>query len=393
MTLGGVSGVVLLVVSLLCLALPPATATVFDVLQAHGINDCLDSEDKHECAVRALDGIVKCRAEHLEPSVELKLMLDDMQKHLEHTQTTMPKKKEKKKEQEEQGGVREVEYMQNHKEFQLLLNTVSRLHSFELNTHPFPSLAAAADKKKPARDGEEPWVHPVLRPDFPRGDVGAQRAAVVQEFKHAWGAYAEVGFGMDEFHPVSRTASLSYGMGLTIVDSLDTMLLMGLIEEYARAREWVANELEFSKDLDVNLFESTIRVLGGLLGAYTLTEDEMYVDKSRALADELLVAFGTKTGLPYGTVNFKYKNGSNPAWCGGASTVSEVGSIQLEWQYLSTLTGDPVYRAKVDAVMDVLWALDTDLYAQFIHPDDAELLGGKVCVCVVYVRSVSEVSV
>jgi hypothetical protein len=61
-----------------------------------------------------------------------------------------------------------------------------------------------------------------------------RRAAVRGEFKEAWGAYEEHAWGMDEFHPVSRTGSHSYNMSLLMVDSLDTLLLMGLHDAYNR---------------------------------------------------------------------------------------------------------------------------------------------------------------
>lgn len=53
-----------------------------------------------------------------------------------------------------------------------------------------------------------------------------------------------------------------------------------LLIEFAEAREWVAKELSFDKNVDVNLFESTIRILGGLLSTYHLTRDSMFLDKA-----------------------------------------------------------------------------------------------------------------
>ena len=57
------------------------------------------------------------------------------------------------------------------------------------------------------------------------------------------------------------------------------------IAEYDEAREFVENDLTFDKNQDVNLFEITIRVLGGLLSAYHLTGDELF--KIRAVSREL----------------------------------------------------------------------------------------------------------
>lgn len=53
-----------------------------------------------------------------------------------------------------------------------------------------------------------------------------------------------------------------------------------LYAEYEEAREFVANDLTFDKNQDVNLFEITIRVLGGLLSAYHLTGDDLFKEKA-----------------------------------------------------------------------------------------------------------------
>lgn len=50
--------------------------------------------------------------------------------------------------------------------------------------------------------------------------------------------------------------------------------------ELAEAREWVATKLTFNVNRDVNLFECTIRALGGLLSAYYLTNDDLYLNKA-----------------------------------------------------------------------------------------------------------------
>lgn len=65
-------------------------------------------------------------------------------------------------------------------------------------------------------------------------------------------------FGADEFHPISKTGSnlTSAGaIGYTIVDTLDTLMLMGLDDEVARARAWVQDKLSFDVDGEFNTFE------------------------------------------------------------------------------------------------------------------------------------------
>lgn len=123
------------------------------------------------------------------------------------------------------------------------------------------------------------------RRTMPRGpplnlEHNKQQSAIVNAFKHAWKAYKDSAWGKDELKPVSHTSSTWFNLGLTLVDSLDTMWLMGLNEEFKEARNWVENEMVVAQNKDVNLFETTIRVLGGLLSAFHLTKDHMFLEKA-----------------------------------------------------------------------------------------------------------------
>ena len=115
---------------------------------------------------------------------------------------------------------------------------------------------------------------------LPLDKQNERQKKVVEAFKHAWEGYRKYAWGHDELRPVSRSHSEWFGVGLTIIDSLDTMLLMNLREEFQQGREWVANSLTFEKNVDVNLFETTIRVLGGLLSAYHLSQDDLFLRKA-----------------------------------------------------------------------------------------------------------------
>lgn len=107
-----------------------------------------------------------------------------------------------------------------------------------------------------------------------------RQTAVVNAFRHAWKAYKMYAWGKDELKPISRKSNDWFNLGLTLVDSLDTMWLMGLKEEFDEAREWVQDEMNVAQDNDVNLFETTIRVLGGLLSTYHFTGDALFLDKA-----------------------------------------------------------------------------------------------------------------
>ena len=106
---------------------------------------------------------------------------------------------------------------------------------------------------------------------------------MVSAFKHAWKGYKQHCWGKDELRPISGGCSTWFNLGLTLVDSLDTMWLMGLADEFDEARGWVENEMVIAQNRDVNLFETTIRSLGGLLSAYHLSEDEMFLHKAVSL--------------------------------------------------------------------------------------------------------------
>ena len=64
--------------------------------------------------------------------------------------------------------------------------------------------------------------------------------------------------GDDEYHPISRKGTNlteAGGIGYTVVDSIDTMLIMGLNDEYARARNWVATKMFLEQNANFNTFE------------------------------------------------------------------------------------------------------------------------------------------
>lgn len=218
-------------------------------------------------------------------------------------------------------------------------------------------------------------------PPRPDDEVSRQRQlAVIDGFKHAWRAYDARCFGKDELHPVSNRCSDWLSQGLTIVDSLDTIWLMGLTDEFAKARDWVANSLQFQSK-GVSFFETTIRVLGGLLSAYDLSREQVFLTKAKDLGDRLSAAFETPTGLPRGEVNLGTRHSNNPSWTGGASLIAEVGTVQLEFAYLSKHTGDPSYAQKSLKVYDHLDSLTKPrkgLYPIYIDPNSGQFTNQKI---------------
>lgn len=183
------------------------------------------------------------------------------------------------------------------------------------------------------------------------------RLEMVREaFRHAWKGYKEFAWGHDELKPVSKSYGEWFGLGLTLIDALDTMWILGLKEEFEEARKWVETELSFSKNVDVNLFESTIRILGGLLSTYHLTGDEMFLEKAKDIGLRLMPAFKTPSKIPFSDVNIGKGTAHPPRWTSD-STLAEVTSVQLEFRELSRLTQDPQYQEVVNEVMRLVHKL------------------------------------
>ncbi|XP_054726553.1 endoplasmic reticulum mannosyl-oligosaccharide 1,2-alpha-mannosidase [Anastrepha obliqua] len=181
------------------------------------------------------------------------------------------------------------------------------------------------------------------------GATNERQTAVVAAFKHSWNGYKKYAWGHDNLKPLSQGSHDWFGLGLTIVDSLDTMYIMGLEDEFNEGREWVSNFLTFDINRDVNLFEVTIRVLGGLLSAYHLSGDKMFLIKSIELGNRMLPCFLSASGIPYSDVNLASMSAHSPKWSPDSST-SEVTTIQLEFRDLSRSSQIPIYEKVSHAV-------------------------------------------
>ncbi|XP_032670377.1 endoplasmic reticulum mannosyl-oligosaccharide 1,2-alpha-mannosidase isoform X1 [Odontomachus brunneus] len=206
--------------------------------------------------------------------------------------------------------------------------------------------------------GEPPQPKPnILKFNGFLGPQNGKQQAVVAAFKHSWDGYKKYAWGHDNVKPMTKRYHEWFGLGLTIVDSLDTMYLMGLNDEFTRARKWVEDSLVFTMNRDVNLFEVTIRVLGGLLAAYHLSGDILFLNKAMDLGDRMMPAFSTRSGVPYSDVNLGTRSAHSPKW-GPDSSTSEVTSIQLEFRDLSRSTGQPKFEAAAAKVSDHVHKLE-----------------------------------
>ena len=178
----------------------------------------------------------------------------------------------------------------------------------------------------------------------PQDERAHQLAARVRtEFLHAWNNYERYAWGHDALRPLSKTPHDWYGQSLlmTPVDALDTLVVMHLDAEAAKARSLIVRDLSFDRDIYVKNFEITIRLLGGLLSGYQLTGDKRLLNLAEDLGNRLLPVFNSPTGLPYVYVNLR--TGQTR---GAVTNPAETGTLLLEFGTLSKLTGRSVFYEK-----------------------------------------------
>src|ERR1051325_11127791 len=168
-------------------------------------------------------------------------------------------------------------------------------------------------------------------------------AAVRAEFLHAWSGYRKYAWGHDDLKPLSKTYHDWYPEPLlmTPVDALDTMTIMGLDDEAAATKQYIIDNLSFDKDIEVQNFEITIRLLGGLLTNYQLTGDKRILNLAEDLGNRLLPVFNSPTGMPYRYVNLRTGKVSKPI-----SNPAETGTLLIEFGTLSKFTGKPIFYNK-----------------------------------------------
>ena len=117
---------------------------------------------------------------------------------------------------------------------------------------------------------------------------------------------------------------------MSIVDSIDTMILMNLPVQYEQAKQHVSTiDFTHGSDRFVPFFEAIIRYLGGLLSAYSLTKEPIFLSKADEIGRALLPVFDTTSGMPAFSIDPATKQ-KNQGWMGGMTPLSEmVSSIDL----------------------------------------------------------------
>ncbi|VDP09440.1 unnamed protein product [Soboliphyme baturini] len=191
------------------------------------------------------------------------------------------------------------------------------------------------------------------------------RTRVKNMFYHAYNGYLQYAYPFDELKPISCKGMDTWGsFALTLVDSLDTLVVLGNMSEFRRVSELVLSKIDVNANVNVSVFETNIRVIGGLLSAHMLSkmggltvEDGWpcsgpFLRLAERLAWKLLPAFNTDTGMPYGTINLRYgvHRKETPVTC-----TAGVGTFLLEFGALSRLTGNDFFEKIALKALEELW--------------------------------------
>lgn len=231
------------------------------------------------------------------------------------------------------------------------------------------------------------------------------KSKVRDMFYFGYNNYMKHAFPLDELNPIYCTGrgpdkenpdnininDVLGGYSLTLIDSLDTLAILGNHSEFYRAVKLVLEYVNFDQDNVVQVFEATIRVLGGLLAAHLLIVDpqktfgnlfpeEEYDNDLLTMAHELgnrmLPAFeSTKTGIPWPRVNLKY---GVPSVCATTTCTAGAGTLVLEFGVLGSLLQDPTFEKVARKAISAVWnyrSNSTGLFGNVIDIQSGEWVG------------------
>ncbi|KAK0649381.1 glycosyl hydrolase family 47-domain-containing protein [Cercophora newfieldiana] len=182
------------------------------------------------------------------------------------------------------------------------------------------------------------------------------------ETKKAWTGYKQYAWGHDEVRPVSMVPHDPFcGWAATLVDALDTLWIMGMKTEFDDAVEAV-KQIDFTTTPyrnDIPVFETIIRYLGGLVGAYDVTgghkgEYRVLLDKAEELATILMSVFDTPNRMPVLYYQWRPQDNERPKRASASSGVAEMGSMSMEFTRLAQLTGKNKYYDAIARITDAL---------------------------------------
>lgn len=176
-----------------------------------------------------------------------------------------------------------------------------------------------------------------------------RKEAVRRLFRKNWASYRRYAWEMDALMPISAEGRDQFsGWAATLVDSLDTLWIMGLRQEFDEAVA-VAAAIDFGKTKTgggsdrVNMFETNIRYLGGLLAAYDLSGRPALLKKATELGDLIYAGFNTDNRMPVDFLDFERAKSGDGLTVEPSVVSASPGTLSLELTRLSQVTRDARY--------------------------------------------------
>uniref|UniRef100_A0A8C0YIP7 alpha-1,2-Mannosidase n=1 Tax=Cyprinus carpio carpio TaxID=630221 RepID=A0A8C0YIP7_CYPCA len=217
-----------------------------------------------------------------------------------------------------------------------------------------------------------PSISHVKGRDFTEQEMSHYRDRIKAMFYHAYNSYLENAYPYDELRPLTCDGQDTWGRYVhkLFLCMLLLSIILGNHTEFQRVATLLQDTVDFDTDVNASVFETNIRVVGGLLSAHLLSKRAgMEVEEgwpcsgpllrmAEDAARRLLPAFQTPTGMPYGTVNLLrgVNPGETPVTC-----TAGVGTFILEFSSLSRLTGDPVFENVARKALRALWRTRSDI--------------------------------
>jgi mannosyl-oligosaccharide alpha-1,2-mannosidase len=191
--------------------------------------------------------------------------------------------------------------------------------------------------------------------------------AIREAFKHAWSGYRDHAMPHDELAPVTLKFRDPFnGWGATLVDTLDTLWIMDLKDEFELAISEVGKiDFTTSTRKDIPLFETVIRYLGGLIAAYDVSFGKypVLLNKAVELAEILMGAFDTPNRMPVTYYHWAPSYASQPHRAASKVVLAELGSLSVEFTRLAQITKDNKYYDAIARITNDLeaWQNNTKL--------------------------------
>ncbi|KAF4961626.1 hypothetical protein FSARC_10116 [Fusarium sarcochroum] len=252
-------------------------------------------------------------------------------------------------------------------------------------TKPKENFPIPPESIRPIPTGTAPNINRIQF-DFQPEDVQTSTTRIERlnrvkvEIVRAWSGYRKYAFMHDELSPASMKYRDSFcGWGATLVDSLDTLWIANMKQEFDEAAKAVANiDFTYTDRNDIPVFETTIRYLGGLVAAYDVSggpngEYKILLDKAVELAEILMGIFDTPNRMPLLYYRWHEPYSSQPHRASQVG-IAELATLSMEFTRLAQLTGTAKYYDAIDRITDALIEMQqagTDIPGLFPERIDA----------------------